>query len=170
MNGKAATVVHLKDLEKKHFNRGLIRHPLFNGIITRQQENDVGFYRIDVNNEWFYWIGDNPKFPRLFTPGWKEQVLEVEERVLSTGYDAAAVESSIARAAEMNEDEPPAKRPRHEPSDIQQQTYWDSPEASNLFFQRRKTRPYLRVLKGESNFLPLWSIRWSWMAPGNRWR
>jgi hypothetical protein len=123
---------YLKDLKKEHFNRGLIRHPAFKDVITRKK-NDVGFYRINVDNEWFYWIGDNPKFPKLFTPGWKEQVLEVEERVFSNGYDADAAESSIARAAEMNEDEPLAKRPRHGPSDIQQQTYWDSPEALKLF-------------------------------------
>jgi hypothetical protein len=126
---------HLKDLKKKHFNRGLIRHPAFKNVIT-QKENDVGFYRIDVDSEWFYWIGDNPKFPRLFTPGWKEQVLEVEERVMSNEYDASAAESNSARAAELDEDQPPAKRPRHEPSDIQQQTYWDSPEALKMFLPK----------------------------------
>jgi hypothetical protein len=124
---------HLKDLIKKHFNRGLIRHPAFKNVINQQKENDVGLYRIDVNRELFYWIGDNPKFPKPFTPGWKEQVLEVEERVLSNQHDVSAIESNSVRAAEMNEDEPPAKRPRLEASDIQQQTYWDSTEASRLF-------------------------------------
>jgi hypothetical protein len=58
---------YVKDLTREQFTRGLHKHPLFNGIITRQQENDVGLYRLDVNREFFYWIGDKPKFPNLYT-------------------------------------------------------------------------------------------------------
>jgi hypothetical protein len=137
---------YLKDLQKKTLQSRLDPAPCIQRC-HHPKENDVGFYRIDVDNEWFYWIGDNPKFPTLFTPGWKKQVLEIEERVFSNGYDAAAAESSIARAAEMNEDEPPAKRPRHEPSDIQQQTYWDSPEAVKQFLPTKEDANVLACIE-----------------------
>jgi hypothetical protein len=62
----------------------------------------VGFYRLDVNREFFYWIGENPKFPRPPTPAWKKKVLEPEERVLSTQHDASVAPSNNGiQAAEI---------------------------------------------------------------------
>jgi hypothetical protein len=188
---------HLKDLSKRQFNRCMILHPAFKDQITRQK-NDVGLYRLIVGKEIFYWIGDNPKFPRPVTDKWKSQVLATEARVFAEHADAdvwkgspakrprdddasvaqsntaraadmdedgtsakrprqddaSVAQSNTARAAEMNEDGTLAKRPRRKASDppvkpahIQQQTYWDSPEASIQFIPREEDASVLECIE-----------------------
>jgi hypothetical protein len=153
----------LKNLTKTQFNRSMILHPAFKGQITRRQ-NCVGLYRLNVDTEFFYWIGDNAKFPRPKTPKWKAQVLEAEQLDFANhDYasvwkdedetpikrprhdDASVAQSSTAQAAEMDEDGTSAKRlrcetsvPTMKPADIQNQTYWDSPEASIQFIPREE--------------------------------
>jgi hypothetical protein len=103
----------LHELTHIRFSRALIAHPLFNGTINRQN-NLVGFYRLDVNRELFYWIGETPKFPRPPTPAWNKKVLEAEEHVLSNRHDASVAPSNTGvPAAEIDdEDESPDKRRR----------------------------------------------------------
>jgi hypothetical protein len=87
----------LKDLDPKRFNRGLITHAVLKDRITRQK-NSVGLYRLGIARDFFYWIGDNPKFPRPFTSEWKKRVLEAEERAFSNRHDASVPQGNTVRA------------------------------------------------------------------------
>jgi hypothetical protein len=109
----------LKDITITQFNRGLMAHPAFNGQITRMV-NNVGLYRVKKGNDFFYWIGDKPKFPRPMTPAWKKKVWEAEERVFSSRRDAPVTRSNTVRAAEMDEDDTPDRRPRHDDASVVQ--------------------------------------------------
>jgi hypothetical protein len=178
---------HLSDIKQEQFNRAMIANPTFNGIITRQA-NTVGLYRLKFSRDFFYWIGDKPKFPRPPTHAWRRQVEEAEERVFSTRHDAPVAQSNTVPAAEIDEedetppdkrsrddnvsgaqsnateaavmdegedeDETPAKRLRYEaavprvtPAQIQQQTYWDSPEAIIRFCPTEDDESILECLQ-----------------------
>jgi hypothetical protein len=73
--------------------------------------------------DFFYWIGDNPNFPRPLTPDWKKNVLEAEERVFSNRLlpkatlfelTASVPQDNTVLSAEVDEDETPAKGPHHD--------------------------------------------------------
>jgi hypothetical protein len=53
----------LHELTHIQSSGALIAHPLFDGTINRQNKM-VGFYRLDVNRELFYWIGEKPQVPK----------------------------------------------------------------------------------------------------------
>jgi hypothetical protein len=168
---------HLKDLTKQQFNRGLSAHPAFKDQITRQENDAglyrLGisghlFYWIGDKpkfprpatavwrqqvleaEERVFSIRHDASAAPSNTVRAAEMDKDEDETPAATRPrhdDATVAQSDTAPAAEADEGERPAKRPRNEAAHIQQQTYWDSTEAIRLFLPAKDDASVLACIE-----------------------